>query len=94
MSECYYCGPTKQELRPYGPGGRNICFPCMKASPEREETAKANFMALLDGVGAMTGIVSIGTDAGPQPVVLEIDDECGIEKTIAELKDYGPDGCL
>lgn len=66
---CYYCGPTDRELRPYGPGGSPICFPCMKASPEREEAAKQAFGALLDGSAAIspTGVVAIGESDGPRP---------------------------
>ena len=65
---CHYCGPTEEELRPYGPGGTNICFPCMTATPEREDAAKGVFLALLDGVAAVSdGAVMIGSEEGPLP---------------------------
>lgn len=64
MSSCYYCGPTGEELRPYGPGGARICFPCMKATPERETAAKGAYGAQLEMAEAL-GPVLIGTDAGP-----------------------------
>lgn len=65
---CHYCGPTDRELRPYGPGGSTICFPCMTATPERESAAQNAFGALLDGTEAMspTGIVAIGGPDGPR----------------------------
>lgn len=68
--KCIYCevsGKVK-DLRPYGPGGSDICFACMKNSPEREEAAKNVFGALLnanDTIGG--GVVSIGTSEGPVP---------------------------
>lgn len=64
---CHHCGPTEDELRPYGPGGATICFPCMTATPEREAEAAANYTALLEAAGTMTGVAVIGTQAGPQP---------------------------
>jgi len=65
---CHYCGPTDRELRPYGPGGSNICHPCMKATPERERAAKGAFGALLDANAEIgDGIVVIGGQKGPQP---------------------------
>lgn len=66
---CFYCGPTDRELRPYGPGGATICFPCMKASPEREAAAGRVFGALLDANDAISpsGIVAIGESSGPRP---------------------------
>ena len=68
---CHFCGTTESELRPYGPGGSDICFPCMKADPEREAAAQGAYGALLEAAGSMTGVASIGTSAGPQPVLEE-----------------------
>lgn len=48
MNGCHYCGTTEAELRPYGPSGSPLCFPCLKADPAREAAAKGNFGALLD----------------------------------------------
>jgi hypothetical protein len=42
---CELCGQVK-ELRPYGPGGKRICYQCMK---QDEDGAKRTFMELLDG---------------------------------------------
>ncbi|GAA1138718.1 hypothetical protein [Nocardioides aquiterrae] len=70
---CHYCGTTeKDDLRPYGPGGSWVCFPCATATPEREQQAKNAFGALLDGAAAMSpdNAVMIGTEQGPRPVNL------------------------
>lgn len=75
---CHYCGTTERELRPYGPGGSPLCFPCMTASPEREQAAKNTFGALVDANEAIspTGVVTIGgftteeAEQGPRPFVL------------------------
>lgn len=65
---CHYCGPTDKELRPYGPGGSDICFPCVTSTPEREAAAKGAFGALLDGAEVISGgVVMIGTEEGPVP---------------------------
>jgi len=62
--KCYHCGSPTEELRPYGPKGAMICFPCMKSSPERESEAKRNFAAQLSACGS---VALIGTEAGPYP---------------------------
>lgn len=65
---CHYCGPTDRELRPYGPGGTDVCFPCATATPEREQSAKNAFGTLLDGAEVISsGPVMIGSDEGPIP---------------------------
>jgi len=64
MKTCYYCGPTEKELRPYGPGGSNTCYPCMKESPEREQQAIGAFGALIQ-LTDITGVTVIGTEKGP-----------------------------
>lgn len=40
--QCDECGEVR-ELRPYGPGGRVICFPCLEAHPEWEAEAERRF---------------------------------------------------
>lgn len=59
------------DLRPYGPGGAMVCFPCAMATPEREADAKAAFGALLGASEAVSpvGSVIIGQPSGPQPFV-------------------------
>jgi hypothetical protein len=44
-ASCVVCAvphgaPPGRELRPYGPGGAWICYPCMKTTPAGEETAR------------------------------------------------------
>jgi len=68
---CHYCG-TSDGLRPYGPSGSPICFPCMKATPEREATAHNALGALIGAAEAASphGVAVIGTDDGPVPLHL------------------------
>jgi len=61
----YVCG-TPKDLRPYGPKGAWICFPCMIADSEREEEAKRQFAAQLDAAGPAAMID--GSDVGPYPL--------------------------
>jgi hypothetical protein len=42
---CQMCG-KKDELRPYGPGGMNVCFDC---AMKDEEEARRQFIARLGG---------------------------------------------
>ena len=72
-ASCYLCKavdlePDGQgdavELRPYGPGGKMICFNCMTSSPEREAEAKRQFGAQLDACG---DVAIIGETTGPRP---------------------------
>lgn len=67
MNQCYYCRKSG-DLRPYGPKAAMICFPCMKASPEREAEARRQFAAQLEAAGPLP---VIGTEAGPSPLLGE-----------------------
>ena len=66
---CHYCGSTEEDLRPYGPGGSPICYPCMKADPARERAAENALGGLIDAAAAIspTGVVAIGEPEGPRP---------------------------
>lgn len=44
-ANCQTCG-EKRELRPYGPNGENVCFPC---AMKDEDAAKRQFGKLLNG---------------------------------------------
>lgn len=67
---CYVCHEQK-ETRPYGESGQSICFPCMKGSPEREDTAKKIFGALLTANEVIgNGVTVIGSEDGPTPFEL------------------------
>ena len=65
MKACYYCDKSG-DLRPYGPKGAMVCFPCGTATPEREAEMRRNFAAQLDAAGPVALID--GTEAGPYPV--------------------------
>ncbi len=39
---CGTCGKAA-ECRPYGKGGKQICFDCMMSTPEAQAEAKARF---------------------------------------------------
>lgn len=60
---CCHCKRTDRELRPYGPGGADICFPCMKEDPAREKTAKAELGKAFEAAGP----VAVLTPRGPKP---------------------------
>jgi len=57
---CHYCGTTKGDLRPYGPGGSSVCFPCVKNSPEREKVAREEFLRQLDAAGSVVELTPNG----------------------------------
>lgn len=48
MNRCHYCDVAKPstDLRPYGPAGELVCFPCATA-PERKATTKGRMTAAL-----------------------------------------------
>lgn len=60
---CHYCGPTDRELRPYGPGGSTVCFPCA-TTPERDEETAGRYLALLEAA-SIFGPVLIDGENGP-----------------------------
>lgn len=76
---CHYCGVTEpakgepfdrnRELRPYGPGGSWVCYPCA-STPERREQTEAN-MGLAFGMAEAAsplGSVVIGAGMAPSPL--------------------------
>jgi hypothetical protein len=66
---CHYCGCTG-DLRPYGPGGALVCFPCGTATPKREAETEREFGRLLGIAEAKgTGAVVIGEASGPRAIV-------------------------
>ena len=73
--ECHYCHGQDLDVRPYGPGGAWVCFPCAMATPEREAQIEAAFGALLDAAGAVSplGVAVIDacepSSSGPQPLI-------------------------
>lgn len=65
---CHKCSSTAEELRPYGPGGKLVCFPCIKADPDLHATAVKVYQRSLLQAGKVTGFVEIGTEAGPKSI--------------------------
>ena len=63
---CCYCAKpsTVEDLRPYGPNGAWVGFPCAMSSPERKAETQAALDAVLDGCGPN---LIIGGGAGPRP---------------------------
>lgn len=55
-------GKMKVELRPYGPGGQDICFECAMGSPERKKQVEESFGALLEAHEALPGITTLDVD--------------------------------
>lgn len=69
--KCHYCEQTK-DLRPYGPKGAPLCFKCMKASPEREKEAAANFSSQMFHCNSDA---VVGTKHGPVPFDIKAIDQ-------------------
>lgn len=59
---CYICGVGGETsaLRPYGKDGQPICFPCMKAEPERECEAEKQFSGRIEENGSVVGAMVAG----------------------------------
>lgn len=79
---CYKCGRTEDktlndrrkftvELRPYGPGGQDVCCDCAFGTSEDTERTKAAFGALLDAAASISpigaAVIGAGHDRGPDP---------------------------
>lgn len=75
---CARCGEV-EDTRPYGPGGTQICMPCVRSDPQLEATVVSAFLTQLDAAVAMVGdggIVIMDAGNGPVPYVLgDIDGE-------------------
>lgn len=66
---CFNCGTTERELRPYGPGRKDVCVPCLNADPELKKIAQANFGAILNSAEAMSPTnTTILTETGVHPL--------------------------
>ncbi len=55
---CHYCGSTEADMRPYGPSGSLVCFPCATETPERKAICDANMEAAIAGMGQL-GLIAI-----------------------------------
>lgn len=69
MAECFYCHQPEtadREMRPYGPSGSWVCFPCA-TSPGHEAATQAAFGALLEAAGAFGPAVISHERGGVRP---------------------------
>ena len=66
VRRCVYCGAGEEVgLRPYGPNGGDVCFPCAMGTPERKAETGRMFAAQLAACG---NVAVIGESVGPYPV--------------------------
>lgn len=68
---CMHCklpgGVGPRELRPYGPGGRDVCAECtFKGPPERLATAKAGLSKRLLATEPL--LLDASEQVGPRPL--------------------------
>lgn len=52
----YGCGTT-EELRPYGPGGAQVCFHCARETPERMAEAERHMGLRMRAAGPLPMLV-------------------------------------
>lgn len=73
--KCYYCNEdfSAPALRPYGPNGEFICFPCATATPEREEEVKKRFIKAVNDIQNYDTVIL--TDTGPRGVTEFVADQ-------------------
>lgn len=69
MRSCYHCkqsnGPGPRELRPYGPGGADVCAECVfNGPPERRREAERQFTNKLGAAGDF----ALLTEDGPKRI--------------------------
>ena len=69
------------DLRPYGPNGADVCFPCAMETPERKAEASSMFAAQFKACG---GVVVIGESIGPYPIEHASED---VKSAVAEVLD-------
>lgn len=66
---CIHCGSSERELRPYGPNGADVCFPCVMgddAPVERKRTAEGVFASRL--LHPSNLLLDSREEAGPRPL--------------------------
>jgi len=71
---CYKCnqpnGTGPRELRPYGPGGKDICAECCFADPKLEKEAREQFRKKNSQIEKRGLVPIIGTSSGPIPMIV------------------------
>ena len=63
MRTCYKCGTGDRELRPYGPGGVDVCYSCAMSTTDGIAAAEEQLGKLLDAAPNL----ELGPQ-GPRPV--------------------------
>ena len=55
LGVCHYCERSVElfNLRPYGPGGALVCYPCANATPERKGFTEAQMTKRLNRPGTI-----------------------------------------
>jgi hypothetical protein len=82
---CHYCGEPG-DLRPYGPDGSWVCFPCTTATDERSDAAGAVFAdQVLTAFNSGADLVVLDTDGNMY--VYDLEDQ----KKMPGLKKRGTD---
>ena len=64
MRSCHYCKDSSKEMRPYGPNGSSVCFPCAMATPERKTQAMRQLGKRFEAAGE---VAVLGPD-GPEAI--------------------------
>lgn len=64
---CHYCKADDKEMRPFGPGGAQVCFDCAFATPERQAETERQFDARLNSACEVSDIIEL-TEDGPRPM--------------------------
>jgi len=86
-TKCHYCQQGEAELgpgalRPYGPGGTAVCFPCVsdEAHPEREQAAHDAFTAQINATMAASPIggAIVDPDGNLIPATVETLEALGV----------------
>jgi hypothetical protein len=70
---CHYCGEPG-DLRPYGPDGSWVCFPCTTATEERSDAAGAVFQAQIQQA-FRDGADIVAVDASGNMYVYDLEDQ-------------------
>lgn len=67
---CCHCGSEDAELRPYGPGGRDVCFDCAMGTPERKAQTERAYSRQL-GMAGPVALIDARDEVGPVPFAID-----------------------
>lgn len=73
MAECHYGCGASEDLRPYGPDGAWVCYPCASSSTERRQATERAMAAVIGAAAAASpvGSVVFQNDRPPEPLMPE-----------------------